>query len=92
MQTIKNLYAQRNAPEKLEECIKSCEGILATEKNREVAVYLAKAYYFKGEKETEKSLKLEFYDKGVKAGDLALGTLDAYAKVMASGEKGAEIY
>lgn len=82
IETIAELYGQRSNSEKLDECIQLCEKELAASKSKEVSVYLAKAFYFKGEKEIDKTAKLELFDKGVKAGEIGLSTIESYAKIM----------
>ncbi len=87
VEKIAELYKQRANKEKLDECISLCEKILATGANREVAVYLAKAYYFKAEGITDNSTRVDIFDKGVKAGELALNTIERYSKPMAEKQK-----
>lgn len=84
---VAELYKQRANKEKLDECIALCEKILASGPNREVAVYLAKAYYFKAEGITDNSTRVELFDKGIKAGEAALNTIERYAKPIAEKQK-----
>lgn len=84
---VAELYKQRASKEKLDECISLCEKILATGANREVAVYLAKAYYFKAEAVTDNSTRVDLFDKGVKAGEVALNTIERYSKPLSEKQK-----
>lgn len=81
------LFRERLNPEKLEACIKLGEEILAQSPQRDVAVLLARAYYFKGEGTADKNAKLEWFEKGVKAGETALYTLPKYKEGLAAKEK-----
>lgn len=87
IEQIKALFNERHNKDKLEECIKSCEEIMAKEVNYEVAIYLARCYYFKGEAEKDKNTKLEIYLKGVDAGEKALSKVKAYTDAMATNKK-----
>lgn len=84
---IAELYKQRANKEKLDECISLCENVLSKGPNREVAVYLAKAYYFKAEGISDNTLRVELFEKGIKAGEVALNTIERYAKPMAEKQK-----
>jgi hypothetical protein len=84
---VAELYKQRAQKEKLDECIALCEKILTTGANRDVAVYLAKAYYFKAEAVTDNSTRVELFDKGVKAGEVALNTIERYSKPLSEKQK-----
>lgn len=84
---IKAFFAERQNKEKLEECIKLCESSLAKEVNYDVAVYLSRSYYFKGEAEQDKNAKLDIYLKGVDAGEKALSKVKAYTDAMAVNKK-----
>jgi hypothetical protein len=84
---IKKLFAERHIKEKLEECINLCEALLAKEVNYDVAVYLSRAYYFKGETEPDKNIKLDIFLKGVDAGEKALSKVKAYTDAMATSKK-----
>lgn len=84
---IKSLFAQRSQVDKLNECIRIGEEELSREINREVAVYVARAYYFKGETEADKNAKLEIYLKGVSAGEKALSTVPSYNEAISKTKK-----
>lgn len=84
---IKSLFAQRSQADKLNECIRIGEEELNKEVSREVAVYLARAYYFKGESEADKNVKLDIYLKGVAAGEKALSTVNSYNEAFAKTKK-----
>lgn len=87
LENIKTLFSQRGQTEKLDECIRICEEELNKEITREVAVYLARCYYIKGESETDKEKKLEIYLKGVDAGEKALNTIPKYKEGMTTEKK-----
>jgi len=81
------LFKERLNPQKLDECIQIGEALLSREPHRQAAVLLARAYYFKGEGTTDKDKRLEYFDKGVKAGEVALSTIPAYKEAIAAREK-----
>lgn len=81
------LFKERLNPQKLDECIQTGEAILSRGPHRQASVLLARAYYFKGEGTTDKDKRLEYYDKGVKAGEAALKTVPAYKEAMEAKEK-----
>lgn len=87
MTRMAELFKERLNPEKLDECIQVGEAILSRGPHRQASVLLARAYYFKGEGTTDKDKRLEYYDKGVKAGEAALNTIPAYREGMAAKEK-----
>lgn len=81
------LFKERLDPQKLDACIGIGETLLNQTPDRKVAVLLARAYYFKGEGTTDKDKRLEYFDKGVKAGEAALNTIPTYKEAMAAKEK-----
>lgn len=87
IEKVAELYKQRAQKEKLDECIALCEKILANGANREIAVYLAKAYYFKAEGIFDNSIRVDLFDKGVKAGEVALSTIERYSKPISEKQK-----
>jgi hypothetical protein len=76
----KELFSQRDNKEKLLEAIAVMENSLSKEKDYETMVLLSRAYYFLAEYEEDKEKKLEIYDKGTKAGESALNTVEGFAK------------
>ncbi|MCS6980975.1 MAG: TRAP transporter TatT component family protein [Flavobacteriales bacterium] len=84
---LAELFRQRADAQKLDECIRLGEEIMAQGPQRSAAVILARAYYFKAEGEPDKEKKLELFEKGVKAGEAALMTIPAYKDGMAAKEK-----
>lgn len=91
IEKIAELYKQRANKEKLDECIALCEKILSKGANREVAVYLAKSYYFKAEGIADNNIRVDLFDKGVKAGEVALNTIERYTKPISEKQKEEEV-
>lgn len=83
----KELFEQRLDQAKLEEAIKILEEILASSKDYESAVLLSRSYYFLAEFTDEKDAKLEVYNKGLKAGEIALNTIEIYKATMVETKK-----
>ncbi|MBA3900758.1 MAG: hypothetical protein H0X62_11205 [Bacteroidetes bacterium] len=81
------LFNQRQDKAKLEESIKVMEEILSNEKDYEMAVLLSRAYYVLAEHADNNPQRLEIYDKGVKAGELALNLVPQYAASFTSSKK-----
>lgn len=76
----KELFSHRDDVAKLDEAVKLMEGIIAKEKDYEIMVLLSRAYYFRAEYEDDKDKKLSLYDKGTKAGEEVLNTVEKFAK------------
>jgi len=83
----KELFAQRDKKEKLEEGIKIMEEILAKESDYETMVLLSHSYYFFAEFHDDKIRKLELHEKGLNAGEMALGKIEKFAQAMKGGAK-----
>lgn len=86
----KELFAQRDDVAKLDEAIAAMETILAKEKDYETMTLLSRAYYFKAEYEDDKEKKLAIYDKGAKAGESALNTVEKFAAAQKNKKEEAE--
>lgn len=87
---VKELFAQRDDIAKLDEAVKLIEGIVAKEKDYEMMVLLSRAYYFQAEFEDDKEKKLAIYDKGTKAGENVLNTVEKFAKAKKKKKEEAE--
>ncbi|HET6244030.1 MAG: hypothetical protein H0V01_02425 [Bacteroidetes bacterium] len=74
------LFNQRQDKIKLEESIRLIEDILLKGNDYELSVLLSRAYYFLGEHAENNVQKLEIYDKGVKAGEVAMNQVEMFAK------------
>ncbi len=86
----KELFSHRDDIAQLDEAVKLMEGIVAKEKNYEIMVLLSRAYYFQAEFEDDKEKKLAIYDKGTKAGENALNTVENFAKAKKKKKEEAE--
>lgn len=84
------LFAQRDDVAKLEEAIKLMEAVIAKEKDYKTMVQLSRAYYFLAEFEDDKEKKLAIYDKGTKAGEEVLNTVEKFAKAKKKKKEEAE--
>lgn len=78
----KELFNQRDQKSKLEEAIKTMEQITANESDYEISALLSRAYYFLAEYADQKDAKLEIYMKGLKAGEMAMNTIESFTKAM----------
>jgi hypothetical protein len=72
-------FGQRHDKVKLEEGIKLMGQIIEKEKDYETMVLQSRAYYFLAEFAENNAQRLEVYEKGVKAGEMALQTIDGFA-------------
>lgn len=86
----KELFEQRDDMAKLDESIKLMEEVVAKENDYATMVLLSRAYYFRAEFEDEKDKKLAIYDKGTKAGENVLNTVEKFAKAKKKKKKEAE--
>lgn len=86
----KELFAQRDDIGKLNEAVKLMERIVADAKDYEMMVLLSRAYYFQAEFEDDREKKLAVYDKGAKAGENALNTIEGFAKAKKKKKEEAE--
>lgn len=84
------LFAQRDDMAKLDEAIKLMESITAKEKDYATMVLLSRAYYFLAEFEDDKEKKLAIYEKGTKAGEEVLNTVESFAKAKKKKKEEAE--
>lgn len=76
----KELFSQRDNKEKLNECIKLLEEITSANKDYESFVLLSRSYYLLGEYTDNADEKLPIHEKGIKAGENALNTVEKFAK------------
>ena len=86
----KELFTHRDDISQLDEAVKLMEGIVAKEKDYEIMVLLSRAYYFQAEFEDDKEKKLAIYDKGTKAGENVLNTVENFAKAKKKKKEEAE--
>ncbi len=86
----KELFLHRDDIAQLDESIKLMEGIVAKEKDYGIMVLLSRAYYFQAEFEDDKEKKLAIYDKGTKAGENVLNTVENFAKAKKKKKEEAE--
>ena len=83
----KELFNQRQDKAKLQESITLMEALLAKEKDYELAVLLSRAYYFMAEYAVDNTQRLESYDKGVKAGEVAMNLVEEYSASFKTSQK-----
>ncbi|MDQ3189992.1 MAG: TRAP transporter TatT component family protein [Bacteroidota bacterium] len=81
------LFNQRQEKSKLEESIVLMQEILSKEKDYELSVLLSRAYYFLAEHAENNTQRLELYDKGVKAGEVALNQVESYTQSFNTSKK-----
>jgi hypothetical protein len=75
----KELFNQRHDKEKLTQAINLLEAELSKEKDFESAILLSRSYYFLAEFAENNNDRLDAYDKGVKAGEVALQLVPEYS-------------
>ncbi len=86
----KELFAQRDKKEKLDECIKLLEEITAKHSDYESFVLLSRSYFLLGEYTSDNEQKLVIHDKGMKAGESALNKVEKFAKAKKKKKEEAE--
>jgi tetratricopeptide (TPR) repeat protein len=87
IEKAKELFSQRHERPKLEEAIKILEEGLSREKDYQGAVLLSRAYYLLAEYAENNNQRLDWYDKGVKAGEVALNLVPQYTASFTSSKK-----
>jgi hypothetical protein len=81
------LFGQRHDKSKLEESIKLMEEVLSKESDYDMAALLSRAYYLLAEHADNNNQRLELYDKGVKAGEVALNLVPQYKASLSTSKK-----
>jgi hypothetical protein len=82
-----DLFKERHEKSKLEESIRLMEGVLAKEKDYDLAITLSRAWYLLAEHAENNDQRLERYDKGVKAGEKAMGMIPVFAGQISTSAK-----
>jgi len=83
----KEFFAQRDIKEKLEEGIKLMEHLISKDTTHDMAVLLSRSYYFLAEHTDVRDTKLEVYNKGMEYGEIAMNTIEEFAKARLENKK-----